>query len=213
MYVLYDEIGSYNLPRAYRRELAEAGVVILPFRTSQGSAQSVPDQFSQPPQDRDRRRPRGVRRRTERGRRVSGAASEVRPVARYARRSAAGRWCRRFSSRFWRTGIGRPATCRSWIGRPTPLRRTTRRRWCWRPDPSDLLETCGLFFMHAINSARQRLWIASPYFVPDAVADLRAAAGGVARRRRARDAAGEAGPHAGVPVGVFVHRRGRAGLA
>jgi cardiolipin synthase len=34
-------------------------------------------------------------------------------------------------------------------------------------DPSDLIETCGLFFLHAINSARQRLWIASPYFVPD----------------------------------------------
>ena len=38
VYVLYDEIGSYNLPRAYRRELAEAGVVILPFRTSRGCA-------------------------------------------------------------------------------------------------------------------------------------------------------------------------------
>ena len=33
--------------------------------------------------------------------------------------------------------------------------------------PADLVETCGLFFVHAINSARQRLWIASPYFVPD----------------------------------------------
>ena len=30
-----------------------------------------------------------------------------------------------------------------------------------------MLETCGLFFMHAINSAQQRIWIASPYFVPD----------------------------------------------
>ena len=36
VYVLFDEIGSYDLPRAYRRELAEAGVVILPFRTSRG---------------------------------------------------------------------------------------------------------------------------------------------------------------------------------
>ena len=33
--------------------------------------------------------------------------------------------------------------------------------------PADELETCGLFFVHAINAARQRLWIASPYFVPD----------------------------------------------
>ncbi len=33
--------------------------------------------------------------------------------------------------------------------------------------PADEYETCGLFFTHAINSAQRRLWIASPYFVPD----------------------------------------------
>ena len=33
--------------------------------------------------------------------------------------------------------------------------------------PDDVYDTCGLFFMHAINSARHRIWIASPYFVPD----------------------------------------------
>lgn len=33
--------------------------------------------------------------------------------------------------------------------------------------PADELETCTLFFVHAIHSAQRRLWIASPYFVPD----------------------------------------------
>jgi cardiolipin synthase len=33
--------------------------------------------------------------------------------------------------------------------------------------PDDELETCGLFFTHAINTARKRIWIASPYFIPD----------------------------------------------
>ncbi len=33
--------------------------------------------------------------------------------------------------------------------------------------PADELETCGLFFVQAINSARRRCWIVSPYFVPD----------------------------------------------
>ncbi|MEZ6195787.1 MAG: cardiolipin synthase [Planctomycetota bacterium] len=33
--------------------------------------------------------------------------------------------------------------------------------------PADELETCSLFFVHAINSARRRIWIAAPYFVPD----------------------------------------------
>jgi cardiolipin synthase len=33
--------------------------------------------------------------------------------------------------------------------------------------PADELETCTLFFIAAINAATSRLWIASPYFVPD----------------------------------------------
>jgi cardiolipin synthase len=33
--------------------------------------------------------------------------------------------------------------------------------------PADIMETCTLFFIKAIQSAEHRLWIASPYFVPD----------------------------------------------
>lgn len=33
--------------------------------------------------------------------------------------------------------------------------------------PADDLETCGLFFQHVIYTAEERIWIASPYFVPD----------------------------------------------
>jgi len=33
--------------------------------------------------------------------------------------------------------------------------------------PADELETCTLFFLNAINAATNRLWLASPYFVPD----------------------------------------------
>jgi len=38
---------------------------------------------------------------------------------------------------------------------------------CLPSGPVDELETCTLFFLHAINRATERLWIASPYFVPD----------------------------------------------
>jgi len=34
--------------------------------------------------------------------------------------------------------------------------------------PADKFETCSLFFLHCINRAYQRIWISSPYFVPDA---------------------------------------------
>jgi len=33
--------------------------------------------------------------------------------------------------------------------------------------PADRLESCSLMFQQAIHSARKRIWIASPYFVPD----------------------------------------------
>ncbi len=33
--------------------------------------------------------------------------------------------------------------------------------------PADEIETCGLLFAHAIEAAEKRLWIATPYFVPD----------------------------------------------
>lgn len=33
--------------------------------------------------------------------------------------------------------------------------------------PADIYETGSLFFLNCINNARHRLWIASPYFVPD----------------------------------------------
>lgn len=33
--------------------------------------------------------------------------------------------------------------------------------------PADSLETCTLFFLNAINTAQTRIWLASPYFVPD----------------------------------------------
>jgi len=34
-------------------------------------------------------------------------------------------------------------------------------------DPSQKMETASLFFVTAINSARERIWLTAPYFVPD----------------------------------------------
>ncbi|RBH58562.1 MULTISPECIES: cardiolipin synthase [Pseudomonas] len=33
--------------------------------------------------------------------------------------------------------------------------------------PADPVETCSLFFVEAIHAARERVWITSPYFIPD----------------------------------------------
>lgn len=33
--------------------------------------------------------------------------------------------------------------------------------------PGDAVDSCGLFYLQAIESAKSRIWIATPYFVPD----------------------------------------------
>lgn len=38
---------------------------------------------------------------------------------------------------------------------------------CLATGPADPMETCAMFFLTAINQAKDRIWIASPYFVPD----------------------------------------------
>jgi cardiolipin synthase len=38
---------------------------------------------------------------------------------------------------------------------------------CLPTGPADKLETGTLWYLHAINSAQNRLWVVSPYFVPD----------------------------------------------
>ena len=38
---------------------------------------------------------------------------------------------------------------------------------CLASGPADPMETCSLFYLTAINEARERLWLATPYFVPD----------------------------------------------
>jgi cardiolipin synthase len=53
---------------------------------------------------------------------------------------------------------------------PWTLRRSTsgdRLALVLPSGPADELETCTLTFVHAINSAERRAWIVSPYFVPD----------------------------------------------
>lgn len=38
---------------------------------------------------------------------------------------------------------------------------------CLASGPADPVETCSMFYLTAINNAKRRLWIATPYFVPD----------------------------------------------
>lgn len=50
---------------------------------------------------------------------------------------------------------------------PAQIENADRRVLVLPSGPADTLETCGLFFTHLITRARNRVWIVSPYFVPD----------------------------------------------
>lgn len=50
---------------------------------------------------------------------------------------------------------------------PTPAEGADQRILVLPSGPADALDTCGLLFTELIHSARRRLWIVSPYFVPD----------------------------------------------
>lgn len=50
---------------------------------------------------------------------------------------------------------------------PEPAENGTIAAACIPTGPADKLETGTLWFLHSINSATKRLWIVSPYFVPD----------------------------------------------
>ncbi len=166
VYVLYDEIGSYYLPRAYRRELAEAGILILPFRTSRGLRNHFQINFRNHRKivvvDGEVAYVGGLNVGDEYMGRSPNFGPwrdthvEVRgPVVQAIQFAFLEDW-------YWATGN---VPDLEWTPHPAPDENEAA--LCLASDPSDLMESCGLFFMHAINSAQHRLWIASPYFVPD----------------------------------------------
>ncbi len=166
VYFLYDEVGSYDLPIKYVNELREAGAEVFDFHTRQGPGNRFQINF------RNHRKvvvvdgltawvgghnvgdeylgkdPRfGNWRDTHI--RIEG------PAALGAQLSFAEDW-------YWATGNILEL---SWT--PEPSESGDIPILIGPTGPADELETAGLMFVHAINSATKRIWIASPYFVPD----------------------------------------------
>lgn len=51
--------------------------------------------------------------------------------------------------------------------KPLPSQKENKKVLIMPSSPADILETVSLMFLQAINSATKRIWISSPYFVPD----------------------------------------------
>lgn len=165
-YLLYDEIGSYHLPASFAQELNAAGVETRPFNTRQGPTNRFQLNF------RNHRKIVIVDGRVAfvGGHNVGdeylgldpkfGAWRDTHvkvtgPVVQCVQLTWLEDWR-------WATQTTPPL---NWQPQAAPG--SDGIAFCLPSGPADPFETCTLFFLHAIHTAKKRVWIASPYFVPD----------------------------------------------
>ena len=166
VFFLYDEVGSYKLPRKYLADLREAGVEAFNFHTRKG------------PRNRFQINLRNHRKIVVADGHTAWVGGHNVGDEYLGKDPKFGHW------RDTHLKIEGPAVL--------AVQLSFFEDWHWATDavpelnwspqhidengvdvlivpsgPADKLETAGLMFIHAINSAQERIWIASPYFVPD----------------------------------------------
>ncbi len=164
---LYDEIGSLGLPDSFNDDLRKAGVEIYPFHSRKGSGNRFQLNF------RNHRKTVVVDGRTAW---IGGhnVGDEY-----LGRDLSFGHW------RDTHMRIDGPAVIGAQLAFVEDWRWATEELLAglnWQPytasggnasalviasGPADTLDTASLMYTQAINSATKRIWIASPYFVPD----------------------------------------------
>ncbi len=167
VYFLYDEIGSSSLPRSYLTTLREAGIEVYNFHTRQGPKNRFQINFRNHRKvvvvdgtvawlgglnvgDEYLGRDPAVGAWRDTHLRIEG------PAALGAQLSFTEDWN-------WATG-----TVPGLAWTPTAASDGSNTPVLILPSgPADPFETAALMFTHTINSATERIWIASPYFVPD----------------------------------------------
>ncbi len=166
VYFLFDEIGSHQLPNSYKDEMRAAGIEVCAFNTRKGPRNRFQINF------RNHRKLVVVD-----GHKVWIGGHNVGDE--YLGKSAKfGHW------RDTHVRIEGPAALagqfsfiEDWYWATETV---LELNWTPKPalngnipvliiptGPADELETATLMFVHAINSAQERIWITSPYFVPD----------------------------------------------
>jgi cardiolipin synthase len=166
VYLLYDEIGSHKLPQSYLRDMQVAGIVTSAFHTTKGKTNRFQLNF------------RNHRKIVVVDGKIAYTGGHNVGDEYLGQHPKFGAW------RDTHVEIKGPAVqfiqfCFVedwyWATKGIPeLNWEPRRAADGREDalviasgPADRLETCGLMFAQVISEARERVWIASPYFVPD----------------------------------------------
>ncbi len=167
VYFIYDEVGSLDLPRSYVQELRDAGAQVTAFNARKGRGNRFQINF------------RNHRKVVVVDGKVAWIGGHNVGDEYLGKSPKFGHW------RDTHVRIEGPAVlkaqvsfCEDWawatdqlpplIWRAHPAPDGSDDRVLIIPTgPADDLETASLMFVHAIQSAKERIWIASPYFVPD----------------------------------------------
>jgi len=166
VFMLYDEVGSTGLPQKYLDELRAAGVRVSSFKPTQGSGNRFQLNF------RNHRKMVVVDGITgwvgghNVGDEYLGLDPEFTPwrdthvrlegpVVMQLQTSILSDW-------YWAT---REIPELDWV--PRPAQDSDVRAMIFPSAPTQRLESAGLMFVTALNSARKRIWLSAPYFVPD----------------------------------------------
>lgn len=167
VHFLYDEIGSYQLPRRFLETLRKGGVEVFAFNSTQGRANRFQINF---------RNHRKIVVADGHHAWVGGANVGDEYLGRHPRLTP---WIDAMVK------VSGPAVqliqvpfLEDWYWASGNLLDID-----WQPEaavsgrsktlavipsgPADRFETCALYFLNVIHNARERFWVASPYFVPD----------------------------------------------
>ncbi|WP_251978061.1 cardiolipin synthase [Salinicola avicenniae] len=166
VYFLYDEIGSRGLPGGYLRDLEEAGVRVSAFNSSRGWRHRFQINF------RNHRKIVVVDGREGWTGGLNVADEYLGRVERYGHwrdthvklqgPSALALQEAFWEDWYWATGA---ILALHWVAYQIP--EASQHVAIVPSGPADGRETASLLVQHAIHGARHRLWVTSPYFVPD----------------------------------------------
>ncbi len=167
IYFLYDEFGCYDLPKAYLSELRAAGIAVREFNTRKGTRNRFQINF------RNHRKLVVVDGKTAwtGGHNVGDEYLGKDPTFghwrdTHMRISGPAVLGAQFSfSVDWRWAADQEIPELEWT--PTASPSGNGIALVIPSGPADEFETAQLMFLHAINSAQERIWISSPYFIPD----------------------------------------------
>jgi cardiolipin synthase A/B len=164
--LLYDEVGCHKLPRSYLKTLCDAGIRAEGFKTTRGAGNRFQINFRNHRKlviaDGREALTGGLNVGDEylgRSKRFGPwRDTHVRvrgPAVQAAQLAFAEDW-------HFATGEVPPL---NWTPTSDPMNQNAL---VLATGPADDAELCSLAFIRAVNSAQHRLWISSPYFVPDA---------------------------------------------